>query len=63
MTVWKDFRPPYISEAMWTEYIQHVMSDCLVQQSHFGAENYNRRVHDSVTTPTSSFEVDGKILF
>jgi len=27
MGVWKDFRPPYISETIWAEYIQHVKSE------------------------------------
>jgi len=25
MTAWKDFRLTYVSEAVWAEYIQHVM--------------------------------------
>jgi hypothetical protein len=25
--VWKDFRPLYVSDAVWIEYIQQVMSE------------------------------------
>jgi hypothetical protein len=27
MAVWKDFKPLYIIEDTWAEYIQHVMSE------------------------------------
>jgi hypothetical protein len=27
--VWRDFRPPYISEDIWLQYIQHVTSEWL----------------------------------
>jgi len=26
VAMWKDFKPPYLLEAIWAEYIQHVMS-------------------------------------
>jgi len=28
MAVWKDFRLPYVSMAVWAEYIQYEMSNC-----------------------------------
>jgi len=54
----KDFRPPYISEAVWAEYVQHVMSTHFTRHSQSDMDNQNRRVHGSITKHT-----DGSILF
>ena len=50
-------------------YIEHVMSEHFVGQSQSGLENWNKHVHDFVTTHTSdsipfffAFETDGKIF-
>ena len=48
MVIWKDFRPPYVLEAVWVEYIQQVMSDHFMRQQQFDAENQNMQIHDSL---------------
>jgi hypothetical protein len=58
MAVWKDFKPPYISEAVWIKYIQHVTFTCFTWRSKSGAQNHHQRVHGSVTT-----HKDGSVLF
>jgi len=49
MTMWMDFRPSYVSEAVWVESIHHVMSARVTQWLQFGAKNLNRRVQGSIT--------------
>jgi hypothetical protein len=55
---WKDFRPSYISEDVWVEYIQHVMSARFTRRSQSDTDNQNRRVHGYITKHTS-----GSVLF
>ena len=65
VTVWKDFRPPYISKAVWAEYIQHVTSMQFMQRSQSGMESRNRHFRGSVTTYTSgsvSFVLHAKLI-
>jgi hypothetical protein len=58
MVVWKDFRPLYISEAVWVEYIHYVTSKHFMRRSQFSAENRNMQINGSITTHT-----DESILF
>lgn len=58
VVVWRDFRPPHVSKAIWEVYIQYMMSEHFVQRSRFDAENHNKRTHGSITMYT-----DGTILF
>jgi hypothetical protein len=53
MTVWKDFRLSYISEAIWAVYIQQMTFTRFTRQSQTGAENHNQCIHGSVTTHTN----------
>jgi hypothetical protein len=53
MAIWKNFRPPYISKAIWADYIQHMTSAHFTRGSQSGTENRHRLVHDSVITHTS----------
>jgi hypothetical protein len=39
VTVWKNSRPPYISEVVWVEYIHHVISERFVRYSESNTEN------------------------
>jgi hypothetical protein len=54
VAVWRNFKPPYIQEDIWPQYIQHVMSERFTQRSQFGADNQNRQIHGSVTAHTDS---------
>jgi hypothetical protein len=41
MADWRDFKPPYILEDIWPQYIQHVMSERFTRYSQSGADNQN----------------------
>jgi hypothetical protein len=58
VTIWKDFRPMYVSEAVWAEYIQHVSSKNFVRRLPSSTENQNWRVQGFFTT-----YIDRSILF
>jgi hypothetical protein len=53
VAVWRNFRPPYIPEDIWQQYIQHV-----TWRSKSGADNQNRQIHGLVTT-----HIGGSVLF
>jgi len=54
MAVWRNFRPLYIPEDIWTQYIQHVTSEWFIRRSQFDADNQNRQIHGLVTTHTGN---------
>uniref|UniRef100_A0A6M2EY33 Uncharacterized protein n=1 Tax=Populus davidiana TaxID=266767 RepID=A0A6M2EY33_9ROSI len=58
VVVWRDFRPPHVSEAILKLYIQYMMSEHFVQWSRSDAENQNKRTHGSFT-----MYISGIILF
>ena len=41
VAVWREFKPPFISGDIWTQYIKHVTSEWFARRSHFGADNQN----------------------
>jgi hypothetical protein len=55
VAVWREFKRPFISGDIWTQYIEHVMSERIARRSQSGADNRNRQIHDSVTTHTDGF--------
>jgi len=56
--VWRDFKPLYVSKAIWVEYIQQMTSKHFMQWSQSNVENQNKEIHGSITTHTS-----GSIMF
>jgi hypothetical protein len=52
VTVWQEFKPPFISGDIWTTYIEHVTSEWFSRRSQSGANNQNQQIHGSVTTLT-----------
>jgi hypothetical protein len=54
MMVLEDFRPSYILEAVWAEYVQHMMSERFVWRLHSGVENRNDCVYGYVTMHTNN---------
>jgi len=44
-----------MSGDIWTQYIEHVMSERFARRSQSGADNWNRQIHGSVTTHNDSF--------
>jgi hypothetical protein len=52
VVVWRDFKPPYIPEDIWPQYIEHVTSERFTRRSQSGADNRNRQIHGLVTTHT-----------
>jgi len=48
----RDFKPLYILEDIWPQYLAHVMSERFTWRSQSGAGNRNRPIHGSVTTHT-----------
>jgi len=54
MAVWRNFRPLYIPEDIWPQYIQYVTSEWFIRCSQFDADNQNRQIHGSVTTHTNN---------
>jgi hypothetical protein len=55
VTVWQEFKPPFISEDIWVAYIEHVMSERFSRRSQSRAVNRNGEIHGSVTTHTGGF--------
>jgi hypothetical protein len=54
VVVWREFKPPFISGDIWTQYIEHVTSERFARCSQFGADNRNRQIHGLVTIHTGS---------
>jgi hypothetical protein len=54
VAVWRDFKPIYIPEDIWTHYLEHVTSERFTRRSQSGTGNRNRPIHESVTTHTGS---------
>jgi hypothetical protein len=48
MGVWRDSRPPYISEGILDAYIQHVIYKCFLWRSQSGAKNRIKKIHGSL---------------
>jgi len=42
VAVWREFKLPFISGDIWTQYILHVTSERFARRSQFGADNQNR---------------------
>jgi len=55
VAVWRDFKPIYIPEDIWTHYLEHVMFEWFTRRSLSGAGNRNRPIHGSMTTHTGGF--------
>jgi hypothetical protein len=58
LAVWRDFKPIYIPEDIWSHYHEHVMSERFTRRSQSSAGNRNLSIHGSVTTHT-----DGSVPF
>jgi len=58
VAVWREFKPPFISRDIWTQYIEHVTSERFARCSQSDADNRNQQIHGSVTTHT-----DGSVPF
>ena len=52
VTVWRDFKPIYISKDIWPRYLEHMTSKRFTRCSQSGAGYRNRSIHGSVTTHT-----------
>jgi hypothetical protein len=52
VAVWWEFKLPFISGDIWTQHIEHVMSERFARRSQSGADNWNWQIHGSVTTHT-----------
>jgi len=52
VAVWRDFKPIYIPEDIWSRYLEHVMFGRFTRRSQSGAGNRNRPIHGSVKTHT-----------
>jgi hypothetical protein len=52
VTVWWEFKPPFISGDIWIAYIEHVMFERFSRRSQSGAIHRNRQIHGSMTTHT-----------
>jgi len=52
VAVWRDFKPIYIPEDIWSRYLEHVMFEQFTQRSQSGAGNRNLPIHGSMTTHT-----------
>jgi len=50
VAVWREFKPPFISGDIWTQYIEHVTSERFARCSQSDVDNQNRQIHGSVTT-------------
>jgi len=55
VVIWRDFRPPHVSEVIWKAYIQHVTSKHFLRQSQSGAQNQNKEIYGSITMHISGF--------
>jgi hypothetical protein len=53
VAIWRDFKPPYILEDIWPQYIQHVTFEQFTRCSQSGANNQNWQIQGSVTMHTS----------
>jgi hypothetical protein len=54
VVVWREFKPPFISGDIWTQYIEHMTSKRFAQRSQSDADNRNRQIHGFVTTHTNN---------
>ena len=54
VTVWKDFKPPYISETVWVEYIRELES---------ANSLFHYHTHWQLHSVCFICEADGKIFF
>jgi len=52
VVVLRYFKPPYIPEDIWVEYIQHMTSEYFTQYLQSGAGNRRQQIHDSITMHT-----------
>jgi hypothetical protein len=52
VVIWWEFKPPFTSGDILTQYIEHVTSERFTRQSQSGADNRNRQIYGSVTTHT-----------
>jgi len=55
VAVWQEFKPPFISGDIWTQYIEHMTPERFARCSQSDADNRNRQIHGSMTTHTSGF--------
>jgi len=68
VAVWRDFKPIYIPEDIWSHYLEHVTSERFTRCSQSGASNRNRPIHGlgdnahwQLRSVCCTCEMDGKI--
>jgi len=52
VAVWRDFKPIYIPEDIWSHYLEHVTSERFTRRSQSSFGNQNWPMHGSVITHT-----------
>ena len=64
VTIWKDFRPPYIPENIWAKYISISHDGHIPMQEPESANSrFNYHAHRQLCSIHFACEADGKIYF
>jgi hypothetical protein len=58
MEMWRRYKPEYIIDHDWAIYLEFVVSENFTKCSRSGAQNKNKKTHDSISKHT-----EGEILF
>jgi len=61
VAVWQEFKPPFISRDIWTQYIEHVTSKQFARQLEPANSWFGDHAHRRLRPVQCTCEADGKI--